>query len=260
VQIEILTLFPQMFQSPLGAGIFKRATDRKLVEINIHNIRDYTHNKHHTVDDYPYGGGAGMLLKPEPIFETVEAIKSGISHKQGGDEVSIILLTPQGRPFSQQIALELSQYSHLILICGHYEGVDERHLILICGHYEGVDERVREHLVTDEISIGDYVLSGGELAAMVVADAMIRLVPGVLGSSASPIDDSHTTGLLEHPQYTRPPLYRGWAVPEVLLSGNHAQIANWHREQAIIRTLKRRPELLDKANLSLEEKQLIDRW
>jgi len=244
VQIDILTLFPEMFQSPLSTGIFKRAIDRKLVRVNIHNIRDYTHDKHHTVDDYAYGGGAGMVLKPEPIFEAVEAIRSDIPHKQEIGAVSIILLTPQGRLFSQKIALELSKYSRLILICGHYEGIDER---------------VREHLATDEISIGDYVLSGGELAAMVVADTVIRLVPGVLGSEASVLDNSHATGLLEYPQYTRPPVYRGWAVPEVLLSGNHGQIAKWHREQAIIRTLKRRPELLDKVNLSFEEKQLVDR-
>ncbi len=185
-----------------------------------------------------------MVLKPEPIFEAVEAIKSDISHKQGVDRVPIILLTPQGRLFSQQVALELSKNSHLILICGHYEGVDER---------------VREHLVTDEISIGDYVLSGGELAAMVVVGAVVRLVPGVLGSEASALDDSHTTGLLEYPQYTRPPVYRGWAVPEVLLSGNHAQVAKWHHEQAIIRTLERRPELLDKAKLSSEGRQLLDK-
>lgn len=239
MQIDILTLFPQMFQSPLSASICKRAIDQKLVEVKIHNIRDYTHNKHHTVDDYPYGGGAGMVLKPEPIFEAVEAIGADISHQQEIDGRTVILLTPQGRPFSQQIALELSRYSHLILICGHYEGVDER---------------VREHLVTDEVSIGDYVLSGGELAAMVLLDAVVRLVPGVLGSAASPIDDSHATGLLEYPQYTRPPVYREWAVPEVLLSGNHAQIAKWHHEQAIARTRERRPELLEKANLNLREK------
>ena len=181
MRIDILTLFPQMFQSPLGSGIFKRASDRKLVEIAVRNIRDYTHDKHHTVDDYPYGGGAGMILKPEPIFEAVEAIKSETRPEEEIDTLPIILLTPQGRLFSQQIALELSRYSHLVLICGHYEGIDER---------------VREHVVTDEISIGDYVLSGGELAVMVVVDAVVRLVPGVLGSPASPIDDSHTTGLL----------------------------------------------------------------
>jgi len=244
VQIDILTLFPQMFQSPLAAGIFKRAIDRKLVRVHIHNIRDYTHDKHHTVDDYAYGGGAGMVLKPEPIFEAVEAIESDFHPKEKIGALPIILLTPQGRLFSQQMALELSKYGRLILICGHYEGVDER---------------VREHLVTDEISIGDYVLSGGELAAMVVADAVVRLVPEVLGSETSALDDSHTTGLLEYPQYTRPPVYRGWAVPEVLLSGNHAQITQWHREQAIIRTLERRPELLDKADLSLKERQLLNK-
>ena len=244
MQIDILTLFPQMFQSPFSVGIFKRAIDHKLVGVNIHNIRDYTHDKHHTVDDYPYGGGAGMVLKPEPIFEAVESIKSDISLKQGVDVLPIILLTPQGRPFSQQIALELSKYNHLILICGRYEGVDER---------------VREYLVTDEISIGDYVLGGGELAAMVVIEAVVRLLPGFLGSEASPLDDSHATGLLEYPQYTRPPVYRRWSVPEVLLSGNHAQIAKWRRQQAVLRTLERRPELLGKANLSLEERQLVDR-
>ncbi|MFC2044280.1 tRNA (guanosine(37)-N1)-methyltransferase TrmD [Chloroflexota bacterium] len=244
MQIHILTLFPEMFQSLLDVAIFKRAVDRKLVRIIIHNIRAHTHDKHRTVDDYPYGGGAGMLLKPEPIFEAVEAIKAEHFQKQGVKNVPIILLTPQGRLLSQQIALELSKNSHLIFICGHYEGIDER---------------VVEHLVTDELSIGDYVLSGGELATMVVTDAVIRLVAGVLGSEASPKDDSHMTGLLEYPQYTRPEVYRGWGVPSVLLSGNHAQIDGWRREQAVIRTLSRRPELLDKANLGSDEKQLVDR-
>ena len=241
MQIDILTLFPQMFQSPFSTGLFQRAIDRKLIRVDIHDIRDYTHDKHRTVDDYPYGGGAGMLLKPEPIFEAIEVLKSEISTDGA---LPIILLTPQGRLFSQQIALELSKHNHLVLICGHYEGIDER---------------VREHLVTDEISIGDYVLSGGELAAMVVVDAVVRLLPGVLGSEASPLDDSHTTGLLEYPQYTRPQVYRDWTVPEVLLSGNHAKITEWRRQQAISRTLKRRPELLDKANLCLQEKQLVER-
>ena len=244
LHIDILTLFPQMFQGPFGTGIFKRAIDQKLVSVNIHNIRDHTYDKHHVVDDYPYGGGAGMVLKPEPIFEAVESIKMGVTDEEGGGVLPIILLTPQGRLLSQQIVCELSRYSHIILICGHYEGVDER---------------VREQLVTDEISIGDYVLSGGELAAMVVVDAVARLIPGVLGSEASPLDDSHATGLLEYPQYTRPAEYRGWAVPQVLLSGNHAQIAKWRREQAFLRTLERRPELLDKADLCLEERQLVDR-
>ncbi len=242
MQIYILTLFPQMFQSPLGSGIFKRAFDRELVEVTVRDIRDYTHDKHRTTDDYPYGGGAGMVLKPEPIFEAVEAIKAEIRPEETG-ELPVVLLTPQGRLFSQQIAVKLSEYSRLVLICGHYEGVDER---------------VREHLVTAEVSIGDYVLSGGELASMVLLDAVVRLVPGVLGSMDSAADDSHTTGLLEYPQYTRPPEYRGWAVPEVLLSGNHAQIADWHREQAIIRTAERRPELLEKANLSSKERRLVE--
>jgi tRNA (guanine37-N1)-methyltransferase len=237
VHIDILTLFPQMFQVMFSLGILKRAVDQKLISVGVHYIRDYTHDKHHTADDYPYGGGAGMVLKPEPIFEAVESIEREA-------DVPIILLSPQGRLFCQQVAQELSQHSHLILICGHYEGVDER---------------VREHLATDEISIGDYVLSGGELAAMVVIDAVFRLVPGVLGSEASPLDDSHVAGLLEYPQYTRPPSYRGWPVPEVLLSGNHAQIDSWRREQSIRRTLEQRPELLDKAELSSEERRLVER-
>ena len=237
MHIDILTLFPQMFQGMLSQSIFKRAIDQKLVSVSLHNIRDYTHDKHHTVDDYPYGGGAGMVLKPEPIFEAVESIERDSA-------TPVILLTPQGRLFCQKIAEELSQYSHLILICGHYEGVDER---------------VIEHLATDEISIGDYVLSGGEPAAMVVIDAVVRLLPGVLGSAASLLDDSHVAGLLEYPQYTRPTIYRGWPVPEVLLSGNHAQIASWRREQSIQRTLKRRPELLAKTELSSKERNLIEK-
>ncbi len=242
MKVYILTLFPQMFKSPLESGIFKRAADRGLIEVNVRDIRDYTHDKHRSVDDYPYGGGAGMVLKPEPIFEAVEAVKSEIG-SENIDKIPVILLTPQGRLFSQQTAMKLCGYSHMILICGHYEGVDER---------------IRQHLVTDEISLGDYILSGGELPSMVLLDAVVRLVPGVLGSMDSAADDSHTTGLLEYPQYTRPPEYRGWAVPEVLLSGNHAQIADWHREQAIIRTAERRPELLEKAELSLKERQIVE--
>jgi len=237
VHIDVLTLFPEMFEGIFDLSIMKRAIDRELVGIGLHNIRDYTHDKHHTADDYPYGGGAGMVLKPEPIFEAVEAIEKK-------NDTPIILLSPQGRLFTQNVAQELTQHSRLILICGHYEGVDER---------------VREHLATDEISIGDYVLSGGELAAMVVIESVFRLVPGVLGSEASPLDDSHVGGLLEYPHYTRPPQYRGWPVPEVLLSGNHAQIDSWRREQAIRRTLEQRPELLARAELSSEEKRLVER-
>jgi tRNA (guanine37-N1)-methyltransferase len=237
VDIDILTLFPEVFQGVFNFGIFQRAVEQKLVNIGVHNIRDYTHDKHHTADDYPYGGGAGMVLKPDPIFEAVESIEKEA-------ETPVILLSPQGRLFCQKIAQELSSH---------------RRLILICGHYEGVDERVSEHLVTDEISVGDYVLSGGEPAAMVIVDAVVRLLPGVLGSAESLVDDSHVGGLLEYPQYTRPPVFRGWSVPEVLLSGNHAQIAQWRREQAIRRTMKRRPELLDKVELSPKEKRLIEK-
>jgi tRNA (guanine37-N1)-methyltransferase len=242
MRIDILTLFPQLFEAPFGFGIFKRAIDNGLVNINIMNIRDYTHDKHHTADDSPYGGGAGMVMKPEPIFEAVEEIKEKLEDK--GKNLPVILLTPQGRLLSHKIAQELTQHPHIVLICGHYEGVDER---------------VVEHLATDTISIGDYVLTGGELPAMVVADAVLRLIPGVLGSEESPLDDSHATGLLEYPQYTRPQEYQGWAVPEILLSGNHAQIAKWRREQIIKRTLEKRPELLDKADLGLEDKRLVKR-
>ncbi len=238
MRIDILTLFPEMFESVLNTAIFRRADERGSVKVEVRNIRDYTHDRHRTVDDYPYGGGAGMVLKPEPIFEAVEAVFEETGNKT--EDTQIILLTPQGRPFSQKIAAELTGYSHMILICGHYEGVDER---------------VREHLVNDEISIGDYILSGGETAAMVVADAVVRLLPDVLGSPESPVEESHNTGLLEYPQYTRPPVFREWAVPEVLLSGNHGEIARWHREQAIIRTATRRPDLLKNAELTPEEKQ-----
>jgi tRNA (guanine37-N1)-methyltransferase len=241
MRIDILTLFPQMFEAPFGFGIFRRAIDNGLVSLNLYNIRDYTHDKHHTADDYPYGGGAGMVLQPGPIFEAVEAIKSGIEEPDG---LPVVQLSPQGRPFSQAIARELSQ---------------QPHLVFICGHYEGVDERVREHLATDEISIGDYVLTGGEVPALVVIDTVLRLLPGVLGSEASPLEDSHAAGLLEYPQYTRPADFRGWKVPDVLLSGNHAQIARWRREQIIRRTLERRPDLLDKASLGLEDKKLVER-
>lgn len=243
MQIDILTLFPEMFQGPFSTGLFQRAVSRGLVRVELHNIRDYTHDRHNTVDDYPYGGGAGMVLKPEPVFEAVETVQSDWSDQEKS-ETPVILLTPQGRLFSQQVAGELTRHARLILICGRYEGVDER---------------VREHLVTDEISIGDYVIGGGELAAMVVTDAVVRLLPGVLGSEDSPQDDSHATGLLEYPHYTRPPVFRDWAVPDVLLSGNHARIAEWRREQSIIRTSKRRPELLEQAELCAKEEELIER-
>jgi tRNA (guanine37-N1)-methyltransferase len=240
MRIDILSLFPKMFDGPFGESIVKRAIDAGLVNIFVHNFREFAHDKHNTVDDYSFGGGEGMVLKPEPLFEAVESIKGSL----GGSAGPVVLLTPQGRLFCHTIAQELSK---------------QQNLILICGHYEGVDERVREHLVTDEISIGEYVLTGGELAAMVVVDAVVRLLPGALGSEQAASEDSYAKGFLEYPQYTRPRVYRGWEVPEVLLSGNHQEIARWRWEQAIERTLLRRPDLLAKASLSKEERELADR-
>ncbi|MEA3298166.1 MAG: tRNA (guanosine(37)-N1)-methyltransferase TrmD [Chloroflexota bacterium] len=238
MHIDILCLFPDMFTSPFEQSIIKRAKESNLLNIVIHNIRDYTHDSHHTVDDYPYGGGSGMVLKPGPIFELAETIQHGVDT---GD-MPIVLLTPQGKLLTQKIARDLAL---------------QPHLMLICGHYEGIDERVHEHLATDEISIGDYVLSGGELAAMVMVDAITRLIPGVLGSEESAKDDSHSNGLLEYPQYTRPETYRSWSVPSILLSGNHEKIAQWRKRQSILRTATRRPEMLQQVILSCEEKSWI---
>jgi len=238
LKIDVLTLFPEMFQSPFEESIFKRAADKNLVRLEIHNFRDFSHDKHHAVDDTPYGGGAGMLLKPEPLFEAVEAVM-----EKDPTPAPVILLSPQGRTFNQSVARELANHQRLIIICGHYEGFDER---------------VREHLATDEISIGDFVLTGGELAAMVVVDAVSRLIPGVLGSDDSSESDSHSNGLLEHPHYTRPPVFRGWDIPEVLLSGNHARIDRWRRKESLRRTLKRRPDMLEKITLSKADRKLID--
>lgn len=235
LRIDILTLFPEAFSGYLSHSIIGRAGIRDVVDIRLHNIRDYTHDRHHTVDDYPYGGGAGMIMKPEPIFEAVEAVKGGLS-------CPVILLTPQGRLLTQNLVGKLAR---------------ENNIILICGHYEGIDERVAEYLATDQISIGDYLLSGGEPAAMVIIDCLVRLVPGAIGSEDSLQEESHINNLLEYPQYTRPPEYRGWKVPDVLLSGNHKEIALWRREQSIIRTASRRPDLLKKASLSGEELQKI---
>lgn len=233
--IDIITIFPQMFQGPFSESLIKRAIDRGVVAINIHNLRDFTRDRHRTVDDYPYGGGPGMVMKPGPIFEAVEAIK-------GDGEAETILLTPAGELFNQQIAKELAA---------------REHLIFICGHYEGVDERVREGLVHRELSIGDYVLTGGELAAMVVVDAVVRLMPGVLGSAESLTEESFSSELLEYPQYTRPEEFRGLRVPDVLLSGNHEDVARWRREQAVRRTFLKRPELLENACLTQEEMRLV---
>lgn len=233
-----------MFIGPFDSSILKRAVNQGLVNFNIHNIRDYTHDKHHTTDDYAYGGGAGMVMKPEPVFEAVETVM-GLASASNMVNLrrSIILLTPQGRLFCQPVAVELSRFEWLLLVCGHYEGIDER---------------IREHLNADEISIGDYVLTGGELAAMVVCDAVVRLIPGVLGSGESLLHESHNGGLLEYPQYTRPEKFRDWSVPQILLSGNHGEIARWRREQSVIRTALRRPDLLNSAELTLEEKKITE--
>ena len=228
MHVDMFTLFPGMFQGPFTESILKRAQERGLLSIALHNIRDATTDKHHIVDDYPYGGGAGMVMKPEPIFTSVESVY------EGGP---IILLTPRGRLFNQQIAHELAQ---------------ESRISLLCGHYEGIDERVHQHLVTDEISIGDYVLTGGELAAMVVVDAVVRLIPGVLAGESTQ-EESHSSGLLEYPHYTRPPEFRGWRVPEILLSGHHEQIARWRRKEALRLTRELRADLFEKVDLSGKE-------
>jgi tRNA (guanine37-N1)-methyltransferase len=237
MRIDILTIFPGMFRGPFEESIVKRAVEKELVQIFLHDIRDYASDKHRTVDDYPFGGGQGMLMKPEPLFAAVEDVQG-----QAAERGPIVLLTPQGRLFDQKVAVELARHDRVILICGHYEGVDAR---------------VHEHLATDEISIGDYVLSGGELAAMVVVDAVVRQIPGVLGSPLSSADDSFAEDLLEYPQYTRPADFRGMNVPEVLLSGNHGEIALWRRQQSLLRTARRRPDLLIHADLTKEEKQWL---
>ncbi len=221
MKIDVLTLFPAMFAGPLDESIIKRAREAGLLDLTIHNLRDYAHDRHRTVDDRPFGGGPGMLLKPEPIFEAVE--------KLAGESAKVILLSPAGRPFSQAIARELSVVPHVLFVSGHYEGFDER---------------VREQLADDELSIGDYVLTNGALPVMVIVDAVTRLLPGALGDDTSSHDESFSHGLLEYPQYTRPAEFRGMKVPEVLLSGNHAQIARWRAEQARLRTEQRRPDLL----------------
>jgi len=238
MRFDVFTLFPEVFPAYLGSSILQRAQERGILEVHLHNLRDYARDRHRTTDDLPYGGGGGMVMKPEPIFEAVETVLGGHPFPP----CPIILLTPQGRLFTQKVAMELATHPRLALICGRYEGVDER---------------VREHLVTDEISIGDFVLTGGELAALVIIDAVTRLLPGVLGDPDGAWDDSHASGLLEYPHYTRPVEFRGWRVPEVLLSGNHAAIARWRRKEALRRTLLRRPDLLASAPLSEEDWRLL---
>lgn len=257
MRFDIFTLFPTMFDGPFGDSIIARALNAEIIQVQMHNIRDFAEGKHQVTDDYPYGGGGGMVMKPEPIFRAVEAalkmaprdagsaqaetepvVEEGTPAVVSAPPCPIILLSPQGRLFDQRVAAELA---------GH-----ER-LALICGRYEGVDERVRLHLATDEISIGDYVLSGGELAAMVIVDAVTRLLPGALGFEAAPAQDSHATGLLEYPHYTRPPSFRGFHVPEILLSGHHARVAQWRRHESLRRTLTRRPDLLAHAVLGKKD-------
>ncbi|WP_151735287.1 tRNA (guanosine(37)-N1)-methyltransferase TrmD [Paenibacillus tengchongensis] len=281
MRIDVLTLFPEMCEGVFGTSILGKARDKGIVSLNAVNFRDFSGNKHGSVDDTPYGGGGGMVLKPDPIFAAVEHVlelaqqqetpgkmtgkgDAETLHAEGrvsdvdapasvapfrseadaSTKPRIILMCPQGRTYNQKIAEELAQ---------------EQHLIFICGHYEGYDERIREHLVTDELSIGDYVLTGGELPALTVIDSVVRLQPGALGNETSAVTDSFSTGLLEYPHYTRPVEFRGWKVPDILLSGHHANIEQWRREQALQRTLERRPDLLDTADLPAKDRQTVER-
>jgi tRNA (guanine37-N1)-methyltransferase len=237
MRFDVFSLFPEVLVPYLNASILKRAQEAKALEVHTHNIRNWTTDKHHTTDDTPYGGGGGMVMKPEPVFAAVEDVLGAPPC------CPVILLSPQGRTFTQGIAFELAEYDHLALLCGRYESVDER---------------IRQHLATDVISIGDYVLTGGELPALIVIDAVTRLLPGVLGDPEAIFDDSHATGLLEYPHYTRPPEFRGWGIPEVLLSGNHAEIARWRRQESLRRTLLHRPDLLLKADLSQEDRSFLE--
>ena len=237
IRFDILSVFPEMFESPLNHSILKRAQEKGMAEIHLHNIRDYAEDKHRMTDDAPYGGGGGMVMKVEPIDRALASIVPS------RDNALVVLLTPQGETFNQKIAEEMSRYFRIVLVCGHYEGVDER---------------VRDHLVDREISIGDFVLTGGELSAMVIVDAVTRLIPGVLGNNESASYDSFSTGLLEYPHYTRPGIYRDWQVPEVLLSGNHRDIESWRRKESLKRTYLRRPDLLEKIELSAEDGKTLE--
>jgi len=239
MRIDVLTVFPEVIRCGVDYSIVKRAQEKGVISVFVHNIRDFTEDKHKSTDEPPYGGGAGMVMKPEPIFAAAEHVKAEYWTEQS----RVILLSPQGDPFTQRKAENLAECSHVVLICGHYEGVDER---------------VREHLVDEELSIGDYVLTGGELPALVVLDAVVRLIPGVLGAEESAADESFAEGLLEYPQYTRPADFRGWPVPEILLSGHHGEIAKWRRAQSLKRTLQRRPDLLDAARLTDKDRELLD--
>ncbi|RMB02572.1 tRNA (guanine37-N1)-methyltransferase [Thermoactinomyces vulgaris] len=236
IHFDVLTLFPEMFEGFMQTSMIARAREKGLISANLVNFREYATDRHRTVDDTPYGGGGGMVLKPEPLFRAVDDLT------QGSPRPPILLMSPQGETYTQKKAEELAQHSRLIILCGHYEGFDER---------------IREHLATKEISIGDYVLTGGELPAMILIDSISRLVPGVLGNETSAVTDSFSTGLLEYPQYTRPADFRGLKVPEVLLSGHHAKIEKWRREQSLLRTWQRRPDLLEKVPLTEEDRRFL---
>ncbi|MDO8684020.1 MAG: tRNA (guanosine(37)-N1)-methyltransferase TrmD [Armatimonadota bacterium] len=239
MRVEILTIFPEMIQAAADFSIVKRAREKGALRLETCNIRDFSHDKHRSTDDYPYGGGAGMVMKPDVVFEAAESIMAS----EPGNRPHVVLTTPQGRPLNQEIVRDLAGRGWLMIICGHYEGIDER---------------IREHLIDDEISIGDYILTGGELPALVILDAVTRLLPGVLGAEESAVEESFSEdGLLEYPHYTRPADFRGWAVPEVLLSGNHAEIAKWRRRQSLKRTLERRPDLLQRARLTDKDKRIL---
>lgn len=235
MKIDILTLFPEMF-SPMNFSIIGRAIDDGYVQLDYINIRDFSKNKHNKVDDYPFGGGMGMVMKPEPIYNAINSVKQENSR--------VIYLSPKGKVYNQNLANELAK---------------EEHLILLCGHYEGIDQRIIDNYITDEVSIGDYVLTGGELASMVIVDSVVRLMPGVLASEESFVDESHYNGLLEHPQYTRPRVFNDYEVPEVLLSGNHAKIDEWRKYKSLKDTLNKRPDLLKKVDLTSEEKKMLKR-
>jgi len=238
MRIDIITLFPSMFRGPFGESIIKRARKKGILEINLHDLREFADDRHRTVDDVPYGGGAGMVMKPEPLFRAVEKVK-----EERSSSWKVILLSPQGQTFAQEKAKELAE---------------EEGLIFICGHYEGVDERVREYLIDEELSLGDFVLTGGELAAMVIIDAIVRMLPGVLGCKDSIREDSFYQTLLDYPQYTRPAEFRGWKVPEVLISGNHQKIREWRKKKKLENTFKKRPDLLKIAKLSREEEEILE--
>jgi len=239
MRIDVLTLFPGMFQGPMTESMMWKAQDRKLLDLRLHNIRDYTTDKHRSVDDTPYGGGGGMILRPDVVVRAVESVIEGQAN------VPVILMSPQGRVFSHKIAVELASHERIALLCGHYEGIDERAIQLV---------------VTDQISIGDYVLTGGELAAMVIIDAVVRHIPGVLGAEGAEQRDSHADGLLEGAHYTRPPVFRGLEVPSVLQNGHHADMVRWRREESLRRTWRNRPDLLLKADLSEADKYLLAKF